>query len=111
MIIIIIIIRRHLASGECIVSFGVCHAVSLCMCACHISLNGEDNALYPCSLDIIMIIVVITKLLAPCCTKCVPEIKLVQKCTVLFAVVTLSEVPSLVLRCSIGFETIFLQMQ
>ena len=38
-------LRRRLASGEGIVSFGV--RLSRCVCVRRISLGGEGNALYP----------------------------------------------------------------
>jgi len=46
---------RRLASGEGIVSLGVCHVVRLCVCVCvcvcvyvhRISLDGEGNELHP----------------------------------------------------------------
>jgi len=38
---------RGLANGEGIVSLGVRHAVTLCVCVRRISLGGEGNALCP----------------------------------------------------------------
>jgi len=38
-------LRRRLASGEGIVSFGI--RLSRCVCVRRISLDGEGNALYP----------------------------------------------------------------